>query len=355
MILPQDLRISLDYATLNCNKGKAGAAMSKEKILSILKQNAGQYCSGEDISRSLGISRAAVSKAVANLRKEGYIIDSATNRGYRLTEGPDNLTEGTIRPWIKAKKLGQTLICLEQTDSTNNYLKRLALEGAEDGTVAVADQQTAGRGRLGRSFQSPAGTGVYITFLLRPQVLPEKAINLTACAAVAVCDAIQAVCGLRPQIKWTNDVLLSKRKVCGILTEMSVEGESGALQYIVVGIGINANQALEDFPPELQSMAGSVAMAAGHPIDRGRLAAELINAMDAMYADWQAGNWSVERYRADCATLGREVRLLRNGQERTAIAEDVDDNFALLVRYPDGTRETVISGEVSVRGLEGYV
>ena len=123
------------------------------------------------------------------------------------------------------------------TDSTNNYLKRLALDGAEDGTVAVADEQTAGRGRLGRSFQSPPGTGVYITFLLRPQVMPEKAINLTACAAVAMCDAVQATCGLRPQIKWTNDVLLSKRKICGILTEMSVEGESGALQYIVVGIG----------------------------------------------------------------------------------------------------------------------
>ena len=329
--------------------------MSKEQILSILKQNAGQYCSGEDISRTLGISRAAVSKAVANLRKEGYVITSATNRGYLLTESPDKLTEGTIRPWLKAQQLGHRLICLETTDSTNNYLKRLALEGAEDGTVAVADQQTAGRGRLGRTFQSPPGTGVYISFLLRPKVMPEKAINLTACAAVAICDAVQAACGLRPQIKWTNDVLLSKRKICGILTEMSVEGESGALQYIVVGIGVNVNQALEDFPPELQDIAGSVAMAAGHPIDRGRLAAEIINAMDTMYADWQAGRWSVERYRSDCATLGREVRLLRNGQERTAIAEDVDDNFGLVVRYPDGTRETVISGEVSVRGLEGYV
>lgn len=329
--------------------------MSKEQILSILKQNAGQYCSGEDISRALGISRAAVSKAVANLRKEGYVIASATNRGYLLTEGPDKLSEGTIRPWLNTRRLGKRLICLETTDSTNNYLKRLALEGAEDGTVAVADQQTAGRGRLGRTFQSPPGTGIYISFLLRPQVLPEKAINLTACAAVAMCDAVQAACGLRPQIKWTNDVLLSKRKICGILTEMSVEGESGALQYIVVGIGVNVNQALGDFPPELQSMAGSVAMAAGHPVDRGKLAAEMVNAMDAMYADWLEGKWSVERYRTDCATLGREVRLLRDGQQRTAIAEDVDDNFGLVVRYPDGTRETVISGEVSVRGLEGYV
>lgn len=329
--------------------------MSKEQILSILKGHAGQYCSGEDISRTLGISRAAVSKAVAGLRREGYVIDSATNRGYRLTEGPDKLTEGTIRPWLRAQALGQPLICLETVDSTNNLLKRMALEGAADGTVAVADAQTAGRGRLGRSFQSPPGTGIYLSFLLRPQVLPQRAVNLTACAAVAMCDAVEAACGLRPQIKWTNDVLLEGRKICGILTEMSVEGESGALQYIVVGIGVNVNQALADFPQQLQSMAGSVAMAVGHPIDRGRLAAEIINAMDAMYADWQRGVWSVARYRADCATLGRPVRVIRGGQEKNAFAEDVDDDFGLVVRYADGSRETVISGEVSVRGLEGYV
>lgn len=329
--------------------------MSRESILSILKQHAGQYCSGEDISRTLGISRAAVSKAVAALRREGYVIQSVTNRGYRLTEGPDRLSEGTIRPWLRARTLGGSLICLDQVDSTNNLLKRMALEGAAEGTVAVADQQTAGRGRLGRSFQSPPDTGIYLSFLLRPQTSPEQAVNLTACAAVAMCDAVEAACGLRPQIKWTNDILLARRKICGILTEMSVEGETGALQYIVLGIGVNVNQALDDFPEELRDLAGSVAMAAGHPIDRGRLAAEIIKAVDAMYAGWKAGIRNAAQYRADCATLGRQVRLIRGGLERTAFAEDVDDQFGLVVRYEDGTRETVISGEVSVRGLEGYV
>lgn len=329
--------------------------MSRESILSILKQHAGQYCSGEDISRALGISRAAVSKAVAALRREGYVIQSATNRGYRLVAGPDRLSEGTIRPWLRAQGLGGRLICLDRVDSTNNLLKRLALEGAQEGTVAVADEQTAGRGRLGRSFQSPPEAGIYISFLLRPQVPPERAVNLTACAAVAVCDAVEAACGLSPQIKWTNDVLLERRKICGILTEMSVEGETGALQYIVLGIGVNVNQALEDFPRELRDMAGSVAMAAGHRVDRGRLAAELINAVDEMYDRWRQGVWSVERYRARCATLGRPVRVIRGGTETDAFAEDVDDNFGLVVRYGDGRRETVISGEVSVRGLEGYV
>lgn len=331
--------------------------MSKEQILSILKQNAGNYCSGEIIRQQLGISRAAVSKAVAALRQEGYVIAATTNRGYRLEESPDRLTEGTIRPWLHSTVLGSNdrLICLDSIDSTNNYLKRLAVEGAPDGTVAVADQQTAGRGRLGRSFQSPAGTGIYISFLLRPDLLPNKAMNLTACTAVAVCDAVERTCGMRPQIKWTNDVLMNKRKLCGILTEMSVEGETGALQYIVVGIGVNVNQNLEDFPPELQTIAGSVAMATGERMDRGHLTAELVNAMDEMYAAWKAGHWDVNRYRADCATIGREVRVIRGSSERNAFAETVDDDFALVVRYEDGTRETVFSGEVSVRGLEGYV
>ena len=247
--------------------------MSKERILSILKQNAGQFCSGEQISRELGISRAAVSKAVAGLRKEGYLITSVTNRGYCLENGPDKLTEGTIRPWLRGGRLGSRLIVLEQVDSTNNYLKRLALEGAPEGTVAVADAQSAGRGRLGRSFQSPPGTGIYLSILLRPPVAPERAVNLTACTAVAVCDAIEFAVGVRPQIKWTNDVLMDRRKICGILTEMSVEGETGALQSIVVGIGVNCNQGMEDFPEEIRHVAGSVAMAAGGPCDRGRMTA----------------------------------------------------------------------------------
>ena len=329
--------------------------MSKEKILSILIENAGHFCSGEEISRQLGISRAAVSKAVAALRKDGYAIQAVTNRGYLLQHEPNRLTAAAIAPRLNVSREEDRLLVLEKTDSTNSVLKRMATDGAMDGTVVIAEQQTAGRGRLGRSFLSPSGSGIYISFLLRPQVRPDRALNLTACTAIAVCDAIEAAVGMRPQIKWTNDILLDSRKVCGILTEMSVEGESGALQYIVVGIGINCSQRLTDFPEELRDVAGSIDMAARIPCDRNRLCAELINAMDRMYADWLDGIWSVEKYRADCATLGREVRVLRGGTSRNAFAEDIDDEFSLIVRYEDGTRETVFSGEVSVRGLEGYV
>jgi BirA family biotin operon repressor/biotin-[acetyl-CoA-carboxylase] ligase len=223
--------------------------------------------------------------------------------------------------------------------------------------VVVANEQTGGRGRLGRSFQSPAEQGVYLSALLRPPIAPAQALNLTAFVAVAVCEAIEAATGLKPQIKWTNDIVLKGKKVCGILTEMSVEGESGALQHIITGIGINVNQQREDFPQDIRGMATSLRMVLGEPVQRGRLAAEVINSLDEMYAAWLSGGGDyLERYRQRCLTVGQQVRLLRSdGSVEDARALEVDENFGLVVEHPDGQRETVTSGEVSVRGLWGYV
>ena len=226
-----------------------------------------------------------------------------------------------------------------------------------DGATAVADQQTGGRGRLGRNFASPEGKGIYYSVLLRPDLPPAEAVNLTAYVAVAVCNGIEEAAGVRPQIKWTNDIVMNGRKVCGILTEMAIEGETAALQYIVTGIGVNVNQTAEDWPEELKAIAGSIAQAVGHPVRRGRLAACLLNALDRVYLDWLAGNHAsyLEQYRKDCLTVGREVKLLRSGGEEIATAIGIDDKFGLIVRHPDGREETVTSGEVSVRGLYGYV
>ena len=247
------------------------------------------------------------------------------------------------------------LIFLETVDSTNNYAKALALAGDfADGTAITAEEQTGGRGRMGRSFQSPKGKGVYLTMLWKPPLPPMRAVSITACAAVAVCEGIEAACGLRPGIKWTNDIVLGGRKLCGILTEMSVEGESGALQYLVCGAGINANTAPEDFSPDVRPIAGSLAMALEHPVDRGKLCACVIRAMDKMYAEWLAGVDFLPRYRERCVTLGKPVRLLRGDMVEDAFAEDLDADFGLIVRHPDGRRETVTTGEVSVRGLFGY-
>lgn len=330
--------------------------MSKQKILALLQQSIGTYLSGEVMSQTLGISRAAVSKAVNSLRQEGYEIESATKRGYRLLSAPDCLSEGEIRPWLHAPFLGRHLEVLPTVDSTNNYLK---VHGAHlpDGSTVIANEQTGGRGRQGRTFQSPKDTGIYLSALVRPDLPPAEALNFTAYVAVAICEGIEAATGLRPGIKWTNDIVLGRRKVCGILTEMSIEGESGLLQSIVTGIGVNVNQQLTDFPAELRDIAGSLAMAAGHPIRRGRLAAELVNALDRMYTVWQSGGGDyLERYRSACLTTGKEVKLIRaDGSVQDAFAEAVDEDFGLIVRYPDGHREKVTSGEVSVRGLWGYV
>lgn len=330
--------------------------MSKETILARLKRNPDIFVSGEVISRELGISRAAVSKAVNALRREGYEIAAVTNRGYRFLSGPNRLSEGEILPWLRTRHVGSRFICVPTIDSTNSYLKREAQE-LESGAVAVANEQTGGRGRLGRSFQSPPDQGVYLSALLRPQVAPAKALNLTAFVAVAVCEAIEKLTGLQPQIKWTNDIVLNERKVCGILTEMSIEGESGRLEHIITGIGVNVNQRSRDFSPELRGMAGSLYMAGGKEVQRGRLAAEILNALDQMYSVWLDGGGDyLERYRKRCLTVGREVKILRaDGSAETATAVAVDEDFALVVEFPDGRREHISSGEVSVRGLWGYV
>lgn len=330
--------------------------MSKQKVLSLLKQTEG-YVSGTEMSRQLSISRTAIWKAIDSLRQEGYIIDSVTNRGYRLMASPDRLTEGEIRPYLHTRHIAGHLEVFQVIDSTNNYLKRKAQDGLPDGTAAVADQQTGGRGRLGRSFSSPEGKGIYYSVLLRPDVPPAEAVNLTAYVAVAVCNGIEAATGVRPQIKWTNDIVMGGHKVCGILTEMAIEGESAALQYIITGIGVNVNQTEEDWPEELREIAGSIAQAVGHPVQRGKLAACLLNALDQVYLDWRDGNRAayLERYRKDCLTVGREVKLVRPTGEEVAAAIGIDDQFGLIVRHPDGREETITSGEVSVRGLYGYV
>lgn len=327
----------------------------KERVLALLTERAGEHISGEKMSEALGVSRAAVWKAIDALREDGYIIEAAPRRGYRLEAGPDRLTAGTILPYLCSEGQRQRLICLETVDSTNNYAKTLAMSGGADGTAIVADEQTGGRGRLGRSFLSPKGKGVYLTLLYRPDIPPARAVNLTAFSAVAVCDGIEAAVGVRPGIKWTNDIVLGGRKLCGILTEMAVEGETGALQYIITGIGMNINHAPEDFPPDVRVMATSLSQQLGHPVERGKLCACVINALEDMYAAWLSdGGDYRQRYRDGCLTLGNPVRLIRSDRTEEAFAEDIDRDFGLIVRYPDGRRETVTAGEVSVRGLYGY-
>lgn len=330
--------------------------MTRDHVLALLKKNGESYCSGEKMSQALGLSRAAIWKAVETLRQEGYVITSVPNRGYRLEGSPDRLSAGELSGALSGCTIGENLICLDSVDSTNNYAKKLADQEAPHGTVILTEQQTGGRGRQGKSFSSPAGKGLYLSVLLRPELPPMEVVNLTAWTAVAICDAIEEVIGERPGIKWTNDIVLHNKKLCGILTEMGLEAESGQLQYVVIGAGINVSQSREDWGEELSPIAISLEQALGRSIRRADLAAAVIRSLDRMIQDFPHRKEEyLERYRTDCLTTGHEVRLIQKGNSRTAFAETIDDEFALVVRWPDGTREAITAGDVSVRGLLGYV
>lgn len=327
--------------------------MNQQRVQEALQAAEGAYLSGQELSRTLGISRAAVWKAVEVLRRQGYDIEARTGRGYRLVGAPDLLTQETVERYLIRPR--DNFRVLSETDSTNSACRRLALEGAPDGTVVLADCQTAGRGRRGRSFQSPAGKGLFFSILWRPDCAPEKLLPLTALSAVAVCRAIRQVCGAQAQIKWPNDLVLSGRKLAGILTEMALEGESGHVSHVVVGIGVNVHQRLTDFDGEVAQIATSLDLALGGSVCRAQLAAALLEEMDILRREvlFAPEKWLAE-YRAACLNIGKTVQLIWGEEREPAQALAVDDRYGLVVRHRDGRVETLRSGEVSVRGLYGY-
>lgn len=238
-------------------------------------------------------------------------------------------------------------------DSTNTQARGMALAGAPDGTVLFADHQTGGRGRMGRSFQSPQGLGIYMSVLLRFDCPPQQLMHLTCATAVAACDAVEQAVGIRPRIKWTNDLVLGKRKLAGILTELVTTPDTTCA---IIGIGINCNHSPEDLSPEIRSFAGSLAMATGCPVDRARLSAALVERLQTMGTTLLSEKAELlRRYAADCVTLGQDISVLRGESVRHGHALGIDGDGALLVRYSDGTQEAVQSGEVSIRGMYGYI
>lgn len=265
--------------------------------------------------------------------------------------------EMEIRKYLgTTKTVGSEIRYFDVIDSTNTYLKKAALEEVPDGTVVIAGHQTAGRGRLNRSFESPKGKGLYFSVLLRPQLPPEKLLPVTALAGVAVCDAVERVCGARPGLKWPNDPVLGNRKVCGVLTEMVLD-EKGA-PNVILGIGINVSQTAEDFSPEVSKLAASLFVALGDQVSRPELAAALIKEIDRLYAALLADDLMayLTAYRRDCVNLGKTIQLIGlDGSREKAEAVDIDEAFGLVVRGENGLLRTVRTGEVSVRGLYGYL
>lgn len=321
---------------------------TREKLLELLESDRETYFSGEEIARRLCVSRAAVWKAVTALRQEGYAIDAVTNRGYRLPGNTDILSAQGIRKYLKPAYQAMELSVLPTAPSTNTLIREKANQGYPEGYTVLSNEQTAGRGRYGRNFYSPRETGIYMSVLLRPvRYAPSQAVRLTTMAAVAMCEAIEAVSGESPQIKWVNDIFLRGKKVCGILTEASFSLETGAPEYAVLGVGVNVYPPREGFPAELATIAGTIF---DRPQDdaKNRLAGEFLGRFMDCYSAPERTDY-IEKYRSRSLVVGREITVLSGNQARAACAYGIDDACRLLVRYENGETECLSHGEIQIR------
>lgn len=315
----------------------------RERVLDML--SGGEEVSGGQLAEELGVSRNAVWKVVEGLREEGCVIEAATRRGYRLVAGPDRMSEREIRRWLKTEAVGRQMKIHESLDSTNNRARALAAAGAPHGTAVMAEFQTGGRGRRGRTFFSPARSGVWISYILRPACTPEEASLITSMAAVAAARAVERVAGAPVGIKWVNDLYMNGKKFCGILSEAGMGMEAGQLDHVVVGIGVNT--AVMDFPPELAQIATSVGNETGRAPDRNRLAAEIGNELEALLPQLKSGGF-LEENRRRSVVLGREVLVLAGERQYPAKAEAIDERGRLVVRTAEGF-SALDYGEVSLR------
>ena len=327
----------------------------KTEILKILRGTDG-YVSGQELCDKLGVSRTAVWKVIGSLKEEGYEIDAVSRKGYRLLSSPDVVSESEIASRILDGVFGQRVVSYAITDSTNTRAKQLAEEGAVHGTLVVANMQTAGKGRRGRSWQQEEGSVIAMSLLLRPTFSPDKASMLTLLAAHSVAGAIEAVTGLPAAIKWPNDIVINRKKTVGILTEMSLGVEQAAIDYIVIGIGINVNNTA--FPEDIRDMATSLYLEKGERVSRSVLIAESMRRLEADYeAFLETEDLSaiLQDYNAHLISMNKEVRVLDPKGEYTGISRGMDAQGELLVERADGEIIKVYAGEVSVRGLYGYV
>lgn len=324
----------------------------KAEILTLLcKQE--DYISGQQLCEHLGVSRTAIWKVMKRLKEEGYEIDSVSNKGYRLISQPDVLTKEAILSKLQTKYMGQNLVCLKETTSTNTIAKQMAEEKAEEGTLVVANHQTVGKGRRGRVWSSPKNTGIFMTVILKPRIRPEFASMLTIVAAKVLNDVIREVSGLPCMIKWPNDIVVNGKKICGILTELSAEVDY--INYIVVGIGINVS--MMSFPEELKDKATSILLETGKNSNRAELVAKTMHCFERYYEEFIQTNTLQpleEEYNKVLINMNKEVKVLSGEESYTGIARGITDKGHLLVEKENHKVEEVYAGEVSVRGLYSY-
>jgi BirA family biotin operon repressor/biotin-[acetyl-CoA-carboxylase] ligase len=324
----------------------------KAEILTMLRESDG-YVSGQELCNKFGVSRTAVWKAINQLKDMGYVIEAVSNKGYHMVSAPDVMNEAEIRSLLHTEWAGQELFCYDTIDSTNTKAKDLAEQGYPSGTLVVSDQQVAGKGRRGRSWESPSGSGIFMTLLLKPEINPNNASMLTLVAALATAKAISDITEADARIKWPNDIVINGRKICGILTEMSAQFDY--INHIVIGIGINVHN--ETFPEEISQTASSLLLECGRRFHRASLIARFLECFEKDYAvflETEDLEGLMKEYNALLVNTQKQVRVLDPKEPFEGKAIGITKKGELIVDTWE-SRKLVSSGEVSVRGIYGYV
>ena len=326
---------------------------TKEKILELLNKNKGSYISGEELALAIGISRAGIWKNIKALQKEGHLIDAVTNKGYSLRDNSDVFDEKTIRNYLTISQDLIDIKILKETHSTNSVAYQMALSGAAQGLVILSRQQSLGRGHSGHTFYSPAGSGIYLSLLLRPDNLTQQGTGFITCmSAAAMCKALREVSSKEVGIKWTNDLFLGDKKICGILTEGALDLENGTLSFCVTGCGVNLYPPKDGFPAELSNIAGS--LFSDHVNDAGsKITAYFINHFFEYYEDFKKGNHDsfLGDYRKYSFIIGRDILLEKDNNMQRAHIASIDDNCRLVIEYPDGSAFCLEPGKGSIKEI----
>lgn len=317
-----------------------------EDVLKML-ENADEAMSGEEIAQRLGVSRNSVWKAVNRLKEEGYKISAVTNKGYTLVSEGDSVSDFAVKKYLKSNSSNLRIMVRDEVTSTQTVLKELGDKGEEGNLVLIAHRQTAGKGRLGRSFEAPKNSGLYMSILLRPAIPAEKALFITTAAAAATSKAIKTVTDKETQIKWVNDVYYQGKKICGILTEANLDFESGGLNYAVLGIGVNITAPPGGFPKEISDVATALYTKEPPEQIRAKLAAEILSNFMEYYNDLESKAF-MEEYRKRSFLTGREIVFTQGNISETGRVLDIDDNARLVVKLDSGETKTYMAGEVSI-------
>lgn len=327
--------------------------LMKTEILKVLRESK-DYISGQELCEKFGVSRTAVWKAIRKLEEDGYGIEAIRNKGYRITAYPEKLSQEELNSQINTKWAGKPVVYYSEVDSTNTVAKQLAEEGKAHGTLVVADKQYSGRGRRGKSWESPVGTGIWMSIILKPEIEPANASMLTLIMALGVVKACQEITGMEGKIKWPNDLVINKKKICGILTEMSAQVDY--INHIVVGVGINVN--MESLPDEISEFASSLRLEGKQSYNRAKLIVKTMEYFELYYEEFiktQDLSLLQDEYNSYLINLEKEVKVFTQKDEFQGIAKGINKRGELIVRKEDGHRIHVYAGEVSVRGLYGYI